>query len=98
MHIMNNLMSQPILAFLGSVFQAKVTKFGINVGLNMLINKSSRFYGFLANVFHIFQLRTLKTTVSALTPIIFLRSFSNVERTFIAIRSWMSSIMEVLPC
>ena len=44
----------------GFIFQAKVTKYDANVGLNMLINISPRFYHickrkFVTNVFRIFQ-------------------------------------------
>ena len=47
--------------FPGLIFQDLVTKFGANVGLNMLINISPGFYHirkqktFVANVFSIFQ-------------------------------------------
>ena len=46
--------------FPGFIFQAQVTKFGANVGLNMLIDISPRFYHIrkktsVANVFRIFQ-------------------------------------------
>ena len=47
--------------FPGFIFQAKVTRFSANVGLNMLINISPGFYHIrkkkqlVANVFHIFQ-------------------------------------------
>ena len=34
----DHLMSQPVMAFLGSFFQAKATKFGRNGGLNMSSN------------------------------------------------------------
>ena len=36
MFIMDHLMSQALLASLDSFFKAKVTKFGTNLGLNML--------------------------------------------------------------
>ena len=44
MRIMDHLMSRPLLAFLNSFFQAKVTKCDKKVGLNMLINISSGFF------------------------------------------------------
>ena len=51
----------------------------------------------MAIFFRILQLRTWKITVSALTSVNFHGSFFlNVARTFIALRSRTSSIMEVL--
>ena len=48
----------------GLIFQAKVTKFGRNIGLNMFINISPGFYHNhqkkMANFLRIIQLRTLK--------------------------------------
>ena len=52
---------------------------------------------FWANFLRVFQLLSLKMAVSALTSVIFLRSFSNMARRFIVLRSRPSSIMEVLP-
>ena len=43
MRIMDHLMSRPLLAFLDSLFKL-VTKFGIKVGLKMLININSWFF------------------------------------------------------
>ena len=68
----------------------------------MLINISSGFFHSRQKkmrriFFRIFQLRTWKITASALTSVIFPGSFWNVARIFIALRSQMSSIMEVLP-
>ena len=60
-------------------------------------NLHSRQKQFLAIFFRIFQLRTWKITVNTLTSIIFHRSFLNLTRTFITLRSRTSSIMEVLP-
>ena len=70
-------------------FQAKVTKFRTKVGLNMLINISSGFFIIaikMAISFRIFQLRTWKIAVSALTSANFLDLFWSVTRTFIALR------------
>ena len=83
-------------------FQAKVTKFCTWVVLNMLININSGFchtcqIQILAFFFRLFQLRTWKITVSALTSVNFHGSFWNVARLFIAQWSWTSSIMDVLP-
>ena len=44
MRIMEHLMSQPFFAIPGLIFQAKVTKFGTNVVVNMLISTSSGFF------------------------------------------------------
>ena len=41
---MHHLMSRPLLAFMNSFFQAKVTKYGTKVGINMLINIGSGFF------------------------------------------------------
>ena len=86
----------------GLIFQAKITKSCTNGGgLNMLISMSSGFYHihqiFFWWIFHIFSNFTHWTiTVSALTSIIFFRSFSNVALIFIALRTRTSSIMEIL--
>ena len=54
------------LGIAGLIFQAKVTKFGTNVGLSMLVNISSGFYHMCQkkkkelNFLHILQLCTLK--------------------------------------
>ena len=63
----------------------------------MLINISSGFFHSRQFFFRIFQLRTWKITVSALTSVNFHGSFWNVVRIFIALRSRTISIMEVLP-
>ena len=69
----------------GLIFQAKVTKLGTHVGLNMLIDINAECYHYqnnnnknLAKLLRVFELRTLKITASALKSAIFLRSFSNV--------------------
>ena len=48
---------------------------------------TTKFWGFFANPFHIFQVHTLKITASSLTSMIFFGSFSNVAKTFIVLRS-----------
>ena len=96
-------MSQVLLAFLGSFVQAKGTKFYTNVGLDMLINLSSRFYynhqKYMANFFYTFSNFALCNAqlAHAIMSIIFLGSFSNVATAFIALSPLTSSIMEVLP-
>ena len=94
--------AEGLSAFSVGLVQARVTKFGTQVGRNMVINISSGFFHsrqkkILAIFFRIFQLRTWKITVNTLTSIIFHGSFSNLVRTFITLRSRTSSMMEVLP-
>ena len=62
------------------IFQAKVTKFGTNVRLNMLININSGFFHnhqnkFWGIFFRIFESRTWKIAVSALMSANFHGSF-----------------------
>ena len=78
MHIMDHLMSQPILEFLDSFFTL-VTKFGANVGLNILINTISGFYRTWKKI-NAFSNFALEIIISALKSAIFLRSFSNAAQ------------------
>ena len=67
MRIINHLITQSILAFLGFIFRTKDIKVGAHVGWNMLINISFMFYrnrNCVASLLHIFQRRTLKITVT----------------------------------
>ena len=99
-HAQNGPLNEPASFDLRELtFEAKVAKFCTYVVLNMLMNISS---GFCQNrqkifFFRLFQLRTWKITVSALPSVNFHGSFWNVARIFIALRSQMSLIMEVLP-
>ena len=80
----------------GLIFEAKVSKFGTNVGLMMLINIDSGFYHNCQKFLENLQLGALTIIISSLTSVIFLGSFSKMVRSFITLRSQMSLTLEVL--
>ena len=84
----------------GLIFRANVFQFGANIRLKMLIDRCSRLNpkrDFSTNLLRVLQLRILKIPFNAFTSIIYFGSFSNVARTFIFLRYWMSSTVEILP-
>ena len=61
-------MNQPLFAFLDLFFQAKVTKFGTNVRLNMLINISSRFLAATKQLYDWFSPSVCLSVRPSVTP------------------------------
>ena len=72
----------------GLIFQAKVTKFGRNIGLNMFINISPGFYHNHQKKWLIFY---ALSNFAHWKSIIFLRSFWKMASTFIGLRSLTNS-------
>ena len=81
------------------IFKIKVIKFVKNVVLSMLLKIRSWFHHnrkTFGDFFHVSECRALKVTVSTLTSVIFIGSFSNMAQLFIGPSPWIFDYEETV--